>query len=173
MLTLDPIASHSVSGHVKLRQGKRRSTWYAKWRDAQGVQRERKLGLVWEGKGAPPPGYLRPKDAEAQLQELLVEARRGAAEQRRTGVTFDVVAEEWLAWGMRDRDWKPSTVSENRSNVNAHFNPAFGARRIERITADDIEAWRDELVDQRGLSRRTANKLLINLGAIFERWRTG
>lgn len=169
MPTADPIASRSVSGHVKLRRGKRRSTWYAKWRDAQGVQRERKLGLAWEDKGAPPPGYLRPKDAEAQLQELLVEARRGAAEQRRTGVTFDVVAEEWLAWGVRDRDWKPSTIAENRSNVNAHLGPAFGSRRIERITADEIEQWRDALVDERGLSRRTANKLLINLGAIFER----
>jgi hypothetical protein len=51
---------------------------------------------------------------------------RGAAEQRRTGVTFDVVADEWLAWGVRDRDWKPSTLSDNRSN------------------ADDLEQWRDD-----------------------------
>jgi integrase len=74
------------------------------------VQRERKLGLAWEDKSAPPPGYLRPKDADAQLQELLVAARRGAAEQRRTGMTSAVVAEQWLAWGVRDRDWKPSTA---------------------------------------------------------------
>jgi integrase len=163
------IASRSVSGHVKLRRGKLRSTWYAKWRDSDGVQRERKLGLAWEDKGIPPAGYLRAKDADAVLQELLVDARRGAAEQRRTGVTFDVVAEDWLAWGVRDRDWKPSTLSDNRSNVNAHLIPAFGAKRVERITADDIEQWRDELVDEGGLSRRTANKLLIVLGAILER----
>ena len=164
-----PVASRSVSGHVKLRRGKLRSTWYAKWRDADGIQRERKLGLAWEDKGVPPAGYLRPKDAEAALQELLVDARRGAAEQRRTGITFDVLAEDWLAWGVRDRDWKPSTLSDNRSNINAHLNPAFGSRRVEKITADDIEQWRDELVDERGLSRRTVNKLLINLGAILER----
>jgi integrase len=163
-----PVASRSVSGHVKLRHGKLRSSWYAKWRDAEGIQRERKLGLAWEDKGTPPAGYLREKDAEAALQELLVDARRGAAEQRRTGTTFDVVAEDWLAWGVRDRDWKPSTLSDNRSNINAHLNPAFGSRRVEKITADDIEQWRDELVDERGLSRRTVNKLLINLGAILE-----
>ena len=169
MPTLDLTASRSVSGHVKLRRGKLRSTYYAKWRDAQGVQHERKLGLAWEDKGAPPAGYLRAKDAEAALQELLVAARKGAVEQRRTGVTFDVLAEDWIAWGIRDRDWKPSTLSENRSNVNHHLNPAFGAKRVERITADDVEQWRDELIDERGLSRRTANKLLINLGAILER----
>jgi integrase len=115
------------------------------------------------------PRYLRPKDAEAALQEILVDARRGAAEQRRTGITFDVVAEDWLAWGVRDRDWKPSTLSDNRSNINAHLDPAFGSRRVEKITADDIEQWRDELIDERGLSRRTVNKLLITLGAILER----
>ncbi len=169
MATPDLTASRSVSGHVKLRRGKLRATYYAKWRDAEGIHHERKLGLAWQDKGTPPAGYLRPKDAEAALQEILVAARRGASEQRRTGVTFDVVAEDWLAWGLRDRDWKPSTLSDNRSNVNAHLVPAFGAKRIERITPDEIEQWRDELVDERGLSRRTANKLLIVLGAVLER----
>lgn len=164
-----PTASRSVSGHLRLRRGKRRSTWYAKWRDADGAFHQDKLGLLWQDKGEPAPGYLREKDAEAKLQALLTDARRGASEQRRTGVTFDVVADEWLAWGIRDRDWKPSTLSDNRSNVNAHLNPAFGARRVEKITADEIEQWRDELVDERGLSRRTVNKLLIVLGAILER----
>lgn len=58
MATLDPTFSRSVSGHVKLRRGKLRSTWYAKWRDPEGVQRERKLGLLWEQKGAAPIGYI-------------------------------------------------------------------------------------------------------------------
>ena len=169
MATLDPTFSRSVSGHVKLRRGKLRSTWYAKWRDPEGVQRERKLGLLWEQKGAAPIGYLTEKDAEAQLQAILTDASRGAVEQVRTGTTFDVVADEWLAWGVRDRDWKPSTLSDNRSVVRAHLLPAFRGRRIEKITPDDIEQWRDELIDERGASRRTANKCLIIFGAILER----
>jgi len=92
--TPDPTFARSVSGHVKLRRGKRRSTWYAKWRDAQGVQRERKLGLHWDQKGAPPVGYLREKEANAALQALLTDARRGAVEQLRTGATLDVVCEQ-------------------------------------------------------------------------------
>ena len=146
MATPDLTASRSVSGHVKLRRGKLRSTYYAKWRDAEGIHHERKLGQAWQDKGAPPSGYLRPKDAEAALQEILVAARRGASEQRRTGVTFDVVAEDWLAWGLRDRDWKPSTLSDNRSNVYAHLVPAFGAKRIERITVGRCR-WPEQVRD--------------------------
>jgi integrase len=163
------IASRSVSGSLRLRRGKLRSTWYAAWRDGEGHQHQDKLGLLWEDKGEPPAGYLRRKDAEAALQALLTDARRGASEQRQLGVTFDVVADDWLAWGLRDRDWKPSTASDNRSVVNAHLLPAFRGKRVEKITPDDIEQWRDELVDERGASRRTANKCLIVLGAILER----
>jgi integrase len=50
-----------------------------------------------------------------------------------------------------------------------HLLPAFRGKRIEKINADQIEQWRDELIDERDLSRRSANKLLIILGAIFER----
>jgi integrase len=169
MPTLDPLASRSISGHVRLRRGKHRSTWYAKWRDAHGHHHQDRLGLNWEAKGPPPPGYLREKDAKARLAAILTDARRGAIEQVRTGITFERVAQDWLAWGVRERDWKPSTVSDNRSVVNAHLLPAFGPKRVERITAEDIETWRDELVEERGLSRRTVNKALIVLGAVLER----
>jgi integrase len=169
MLSTSPIASRSVSGSLRLRRGKLRSTWYAAWRDAANHQHQDKLGLLWEDKGEPPAGYLRRKDAEAALQALLTDARRGASEQRQLGVTFDVVADDWLAWGIRDRDWKPSTASDNCSVVNAHLLPAFRGKRVEKITSDDIEQWRDELVDDRGASRRTANKCVIVLGAILER----
>lgn len=87
----------------------------------------------------------------------------------RTGATFDVVCEEWLAWGVRDRDWKPSTLSGYRSDVNPHLVPAFGAKAIEKITAEQIEDWRDALVDERGLSRRSVNRLLTVTGSILER----
>jgi integrase len=164
-----PIAS--VSGHVKLRAGKRRTTWYAKWRDARGEQFERKLGAAWSEKGPPPPGFLRDKEANAALQAILTDARRGALEQARTGLTMSVLAEDWIAYGIHERDWKPSTLSDNRSVVNAHINPTLGPRRPEKITAEQIEDWRDELVEERGISRRTANKALIVLGAILERGR--
>lgn len=158
----------SVSGHVRLRVGKRRTTWYAKWRDARGAQFERKLGPAWTQKGAPPPGFLREREAKAALEAILTDARRGALEQTRTGITMDVLAEDWIAYGIRERDWKPSTLSDNRSVVNAHIIPAFGSRRPEKLTVAQIEGWRDELVEERGLSRRTVNKALIVLGAVLQ-----
>jgi len=164
-----PVAS--VSGHVKLRAGKRRTTWYAKWRDARGEQFERKLGAAWREKGPSPAGFLREKEAKATLEAILTDARRGAFEQARTGLTMSVLAEDWIEYGIHERDWKPSTLSDNRSVVNAHINPTFGPRRPEKITAEQIEDWRDELVEERGVSRRTANKALIVLGAILERGR--
>jgi integrase len=160
--------STQVSGHVFKREGKLRDVWVAKWRDPAG-QHKKVLGRQWSGKGEPPIGYLRQRDAEAQLQSILTDARRGVIEQLRTGVTFDVVADDWLAWGIRDRDWKPSSLSDYRSALNAHLLPAFRGKRIEKIDADAIEQWRDELIDERDLTRRTANKLLIILGAILER----
>jgi integrase len=168
MSTAAPSLATQVSGHVFKREGKLRPVWVAKWRDNAG-QHKKVLGRHWTNKGEPPTGYLREKDAEAELQAILTDARRGATEQRRTGVTFDVAADEWIAWGIRERDWKPSSLSDYRSILNAHLLPAFRGKRIEKIDTDEIEQWRDELVDERELSRRTANKMLIVLGAIFER----
>lgn len=48
-------------------------------------------------------------------------------------MTFDLAAEDWLAWSVRDRDWKPSTASDNRSVVRAHLLPVFRGQRIEKI----------------------------------------
>jgi integrase len=84
---------------------------------------------------------------------------------------MSVLAEDWIACGIRERDWKPSTLSDNRSVVNARITPAFGARRPEKITADQIEDWRDTLVDERDISRPTANKSLIIFRAILEHGR--
>lgn len=71
------------------REGKLRAMWVAKWRDGYG-QHKKVLGRDWTQKGAPPSGYLREKDAEAQLQAILTDARRGVVEQVRTGITFDL-----------------------------------------------------------------------------------
>jgi integrase len=163
--TLD--LSAAISGHVYLREGKRRSAWYAKWRDQQG-QHQKRLGLAWSGKGAPPAGFLRRRDAQAQLEEILVEARRGRVRQERTGVTFADVAEDWYARGPLERDWSASTQVDYRSVLDAHVLPEFGPRRIETITSKQIEAWRDRLAKDGARSRKTVNKIVTQAHAIFE-----
>jgi integrase len=160
-------AARPASGHVFRRDGKARSVWVAKWRDGAG-QHKRVLAQVWEGKGPPPSGYMRAKEANAALQAILTDARRGQIEEARTGLTFAVLAQEWLAFGIRERDWKPSTLSDNRSSLNAYLLPEFGQRQIEKISAEEIEDWRNALLEERGLSRRSVNKLHVVLGAVLE-----
>jgi integrase len=156
-----------INGHVRLRLGKRGGVWYAKWRDASG-QHEKRLGKDWKEPGPPSPGFLRKKEAQAMLDAILVDARRGAAAQRRTGVTFKDVAEDWYSSGKLKRDWSPNTKTDYRSVLNHHLNKAFGDLRIESVSTARIERWRDEQVSKHEMSRRNANKLLAILHGIFE-----
>jgi integrase len=156
-----------INGHLKLRAGKRGGVWYVKWRDASG-QHEKRLGRDWTEPGAPPHGYLRKRNAQSILDAMLVDARRGAAAQRRTGVTFKDVAEDWYSSGKLKRDWSPNTKTDYRSVLNHHLNKAFGEMRIESVGASRIERWRDEQVSKHDMSRRNANKLLAILHGIFE-----
>jgi integrase len=163
--TLDPHAS--ISGHVWLYEGKRRNSWCAKWRDQRG-QHEKTLGRAWAGKGAPPLGFLRRRDAQALLDELLVDARRGQLRQERTGLTFKDVADEWFQRGRFERDWSASTQVDYRSVLNAHMLPEFASERIEAITSEQIERWRNGLAEDGARGRHTVNKIVTQLHAIFQ-----
>lgn len=163
--TLD--LSAPISGHVWLYRGKRRQTWCAKWRDHTG-QHEKRLGPNWTGKGRPPQGFLREREAEALLDEILVDARRGQLRQKRTGFTFADVAEDWYARGPLERDWSASTQVDYRSVLDAHLLPEFGLRRIETITTKQFEEWRDRLAKDSKRSRKTVNKIATQAHAIFQ-----
>src|SRR3954452_7660406 len=70
--------SGRVTGHVWLYEGKRAATWYAKYRDASGVQRQTRIGRRWAKKGPPPSGYFTRRTAEDALDALLTDLRRQA-----------------------------------------------------------------------------------------------
>ncbi len=184
----DPYAT--ISGHVWLYEGKRRKTWCAKWRDQHG-QHEKRLGPAWTAKGQPAPGFLRERDAQALLDAILVDARRGQLQQEHTGLTFRALAEEWYERGCFERDWSASTRADYRSILDAHLLSEFGSRRPEAITSHDIENWRDRLADEalpahasddvgsdghehssappgRVRSRRTVNKIVTQLHSILQ-----
>lgn len=169
--TLDPTAP--VSGHVYLREGKLRGVWYAKWRDQNG-QHQKRLGPAWTGKGAPISGTFRKREAQAALEEILVEARRGSRRQERTGVTFADVANDWFERGRFERDWSASTQVDYRSVLDTHLIKAFGSKRVETITSNDVQKWRDKFAretDEDGeplRARKTVNKIVTQLHAVFE-----
>jgi integrase len=66
-------------------------------------QVEKMLGPEWADTGPPPPGYYDRRSAQAALEAILTDARRGAIELARRGVTFEQAAVEWLRWGEYDR----------------------------------------------------------------------
>ena len=161
-----------VSGHVFRMQRKRGAQWYVKYRGVDGRQVQRRLGPAWNGRGRPPVGYFTKRTAQAALDEILADARRGAvARQVRTGVTFAEACEDFLDWMEHDRGRKRSTMNDYRSAVRRHFIPAFGNQPLERITTAAIDRWRADLVAEGRISNRSINKLLTILHGIFERAR--
>jgi integrase len=169
--------THRVTGHVLVYEGKRGRTFVAKYRLPDGRQAKRRLGFEWTGKGRPRDGYLTRKMADAELDAILTDARRGTlAGMVKTGATFADAAEEWFRHGRDERgkrgtQWKPSTTRDHRSVLDKHLIPAFGDRPIEAITTREIETWRSEQLEAGEITRRTAEKVVAIMHGIFERAR--
>jgi hypothetical protein len=120
------------------------------------------------GKGSPPQGFLREREAEERLDEILVDARRGQLRQERTGYTFADIAWDWFDRGPFERDWSASTQVDYRSVLVAHLLPEFGPKRIETITAKQIEQWRNRLAEDGTRKRKTVNKIVAQAHAVFQ-----
>jgi integrase len=157
---------------VWARDGKRARVWYAKYRLPDGRQEQRKLGPQWTGSGRPPEGYFTERTAQAALEAILTDARRGTlASLVRTGATVRDACEEWFRHARDERAVKPGTLREYRSVLDKHLIPAFGDEPVEQVTTEQVERWRSELLADGKLSRRTISKLLTNLHGVFERAR--
>ena len=115
--------------------------WYAKYRLPDGRQVQRKLGPSWTGRGRPAAGYFTKRLAEDWLRSTLEQARRGTLPGLvRTGATFADAAAEFLRYTEQDRGCKPSTLRDYRSNLEAHWLPAFGDQLLEAVTPAGIVA---------------------------------
>ena len=154
-----------VSGHVFKRKGKRGAVWYAKYRLPDGRQQKKRLGPNWTEKTAPPDGYFTKATAQAQLDAVLRQARDGTLPGVvRTGKTFRDASAEWLRYCENVRDCKDSTLRDYQA-VAGILDREFGDRKVEAITAQQIERW---IAGYPG-SNRTRQKYLVCLGSIFKR----
>src|SRR4051812_4298540 len=148
MSYLDSTRPPAISGHVRRMVRKRRVVWYVRYRAPDptapgGVRQVQKmLGPEWPHGGPPPPGWYDRRKAQAELEGILTDARRGAAEVMRTGVSFERLAQDWLSWGEHERGWRHATLVDRRSCVRLHLVPAFGHLRIEQLTTPGIERWK-------------------------------
>ena len=173
------------SGFVFRLEKTRGASWWAKYRLPDGRQVKRKIGPVWTGRGRPADGHFTKRLAEDWLHDRLEEVRReaavavaapgqqsGAVRAASTSVTFAEAAAEYLRFSEEDRGCKPTTIRNYRNVIRVHLLPVFGEMTLEDITVQEIEQWRAGMSSarqQRELSNKTKNNLLVLMHAIFRR----
>jgi integrase len=168
-MTMHLTRTGAATGHVFRVERIRGPRWYVKYRLPDGRQVQRLLGPAWTQSGRPAAGHWTKRLAEAELRRILTDAQRGVLPGMvRTGVTFEQATAEWLRYAEQDRDVKPSTLGDYRNMVRV-LNRSLGHLRLEDITVDTLERWRDGYVKERSPSNRTLLKYTIALGGVFKR----
>lgn len=177
------------SGHLQVKGDRRNRAWYALWRDADG-RHQRRLGpahvkdsgrrtprgaVIWRAAGGPKldPTYLSPAEARDELAKLLAEAPREPNDprhKRSQDRTFGEACQAWLDYVEHEKARRPSTVRDYRNAMRCYLLPEFGPDALLRtIDTRRIDAYRERLLTQTGLSRRTVQKILVQLYSILKR----
>jgi len=153
------------TGHVVRVDRKRGPVWYAKYRLPDGRQVQKKLGPAWTDRGRPAAGYFTKRTAQAWLDDVLAEARRGELPGMvATGATVADAAAEWLRYAEHDRGCKRSTLHDYRLTANWIVRD-LGHHRLESVTPAMLEQWKATLPG----SNRTVAQRLVMLHGIFRR----
>jgi integrase len=162
----------AVSGHIELVRRKRGDSWYMKYRLASGRQTRKKIGPAWKERSRPPAGYYTRKGAQAVLDAVLTDARRGLLPDpgRTGGHSFGEACDEWLRYVEHERERAASTLRDYRNTVRSRLVPEFGQDTpLPSITTEDIDAFRERLLAEGELSRRSIQKVLVLLHGILKR----
>ncbi len=162
-----------VSGNVYVRKRKGSKAgpqWYAKLR-LDGRQLKRRIGPAWTGRGKPPDGFLDRRQAQAALEAILTDARRGLLDpkpKQPTGHTYEHACEAYLRYIEIERARAVTTVRGYRATAKRYLLPALGKDTpVSEITTEQIDDLRTELLTQGKLSRRSVQKVLVlNYGVL-------
>jgi integrase len=173
------------TGHLQVRRSARGvHRWHVLWRDAEG-RHQRVLGpahvkpgsrrtdrgaVVWRSGDGPKPGpeWLTPREAREALAVILEGAPRQTRSSR--GATFEAACLEWLRYVEHDRQRERSTLRDYRNAVRCYLLPGLGAATpVSSITTEDIDAFRERMLEEGHLSRRSIQKILVLLHGILKR----
>jgi integrase len=144
------------TGSVVIRSG----VYYGKWRESDGRQVMKRLGLVR------PRGTrdgLTQVQAEAELRRLMSDTHASVAREDRR--TIAELAEAHLAI-KQNAGLKRSTARGYESVVDAHLVPFFRQRTIDKITEASV-AGLDKKLREDGLKAQTRRNVLGLLGAML------
>ena len=178
------------SGHLQVRGSRGQRAWYALWRDADGRHKKRLGPRPRQGLR---PAHAARRDRVARRQRA--QARRDATSpllRQRTSSTsclprppreptdprhkrdqdrtFAEACDAWLDYVEHEKALRPSTVRDYRNAVGCYLLPEFGATTLLRtIDTRRIDAYRERLLTEGELSRRTIQKILVQLYSILKR----
>jgi integrase len=177
------------TGHLQIKGGPQARVWYALWRDADG-RHQKRLGpahvrdsgrrtargavVWWAANGSKPdPSALTPAEAEAALRELLRAAVREPTDPRRKRArdhTFGEACDAWLAYVAEEKDRRPSTIKDYRNTLRRYLVPEFGGETLlHTIDTERVDAFRERMLAEGHVSRRTVQKILVLLHGIMKR----
>lgn len=156
------MSNSEITGSLVVREGKRGTALYAKVR-VEGEQKWIRLGKLWEGKGRPAAGYLTMSQAHVRV-DAIKHGDDPIVNVQPTGALFSEAVDAWLS--DRGRELRPSTMHDYRG-VAKTLRERFGDQCLAEISTDDVNAFREHLLDQ-GLSARTTNKILTLLHGVFK-----
>jgi hypothetical protein len=177
------------TGYLQVKGPKGRRAWFALWRDADG-RHQKRLGpahvrdsgrrtprgaVIWRAANGskPDPSYLTPAEAEDALQRLLASALReptDPSKRRRQGHTFGEACEAWLTYVAEEIDRRPSTITDYRNTVRRYLIGEFGANTLlHTIDTARVDLFRERMLAEGQLSRRTVQKILVLLHGILKR----
>ena len=100
------------------------------------------------------PGAGR-REAAKQLAALIAEVERGG--HGASTATFGVLLDEWTTHGER-MGWSPKTLHEYRRKIDKQIRPALGAKRLDKLTAHDLDRFYAAQLGT-GLAERTVHHL--------------
>jgi integrase len=164
------MSDRRVSGFVREVERKDGTVFYAQLRVADGRRLQRRLGFAWTKRSRPPDGYLTRPQAEARLVAILAgeDNEIRVTDPPPSRATLSEAGAEWLRYVERDRGLRPSTVQGYREELRQLFAEFGASTPLESITSEAVVQYVSRLLAS-GLSDRTANKRLQQIGAIFKR----
>ena len=154
-----------ASGQVVVRKGK--GTSFALRFRAYGQRQYLTLGLDSEG-------WTRAR-AEEELQNVLADVRRGLwrppeppspVETPTTIQTFHEFASEWFE--QKKPEIRPATIAAYEQELSIHLLPFFAKHRLDQITVQEVDRYRQHKVREGRIGARMINKTLTRLAQILE-----
>ena len=134
--------------------------YYAKFRDSQGRQVKRRIGLV---RTPHEPDGLTKAQAETRLRDLIAET--DAAPPVEHARTLEAAVGAWLAH-LEATGTKASTLRAYRAALHGWFLPTLKERSLDRVTENDVERAMARM-RKSGLSDKSVRNYVGVLRALF------